>query len=137
MNIPDNNPYSDPSPANDNNPNARNIANTDKGTILSGFFLGWGLMIAGAMFSGFLISMVSGFVSGTSSYDSFLFQTTISLSLAMPLLIIIACMIWFGKKGKSKIVKGIGAAVLSLIALVLLLVAACFGLFAMNGGGFH
>ncbi|MEO8000365.1 MAG: hypothetical protein ABI644_00710 [Arenimonas sp.] len=131
MNDPNNNPYPDSStiPANRTDP--------EKGTILAGFFIGWGLMIGSGLLTGFVISVLIGMSNAISDGPSFIYQIVGLISFLMPIVIVIGAMIWFGKKGKSKIVKGIGAAIISLIALAILLIAACFGLFAMNGNGFH
>ncbi len=132
MNTPSDNPYTDSGSA------PTNKSDADKGTVLAGFFIGWGLMIGSAMLTGFIISILMGITNAVSSGNSSLYQAIGSMSLLIPVVIVVGSMIWFGKKGKSKIVKGIGAAIISLIALVILLVAACFGIFAMGGnGGWH
>ena len=132
MNTPGNNPYPEQDPA----PIIKYDA--DKGTVLAGFFIGWGLMIGSSMLTGFIISVLIGITNAISGGNNFLYQAVGSISFLIPIVIVIGAMIWFGKKGKSKIVKGIGAAIISLIALVILLVAACFGIFAMGGGsGWH
>lgn len=131
MNTPDNNPYPDSS-----TPPAKS-AEGDKGTVLAGFFIGWGLVIGSSMLGGFLISILSGFSNLIGGYNSLLFQGVSGISFTLPLVTVIVAMVWFGNKGKSKIVKGIAAALASMIALILLLVAACFGIFAMSGSGFH
>ena len=131
MNTPDNNPYPDSSP-----PPGKS-AEGDKGTVLAGFFIGWGLVIGSSMLGGFLVSILAGFSNLIGGYNSLLFQGVSGISFTLPLVTVIVAMVWFGNKGKSKIVKGIAAAIASMIALVLLLVAACFGIFAMSGSGFH
>ena len=131
MNTPSDNPYPNSTPQPNNNPEA------DKGTVLAGFFIGWGLMIGGSMLTGFVISILSALVNAIGGYDSLMFQGLGMLSLLLPVAILIAAIVWFYKKGKTKIVKGIIGAIVSSIALVLLLVAACFGLFAMGGSNFH
>jgi len=127
MNTPNDNPY--PGPA----PTTANKANVDKGSILAGFFIGWGLMIGGGILTGIIASFLSMVIGYNNSFLPFLSMC----AFLIPIIILIAGMVWFGKNGKSKTVKGIVAAIISLIALVLLLVAACFGIFAMNGSGFH
>lgn len=131
MNTQNENPYQNPGPA----PTDKPV--DDKGTVLAGFFIGWGLMIGGSTLTGFAITLISAFVSAIGGYDNFIFQGLALLSLLLPIAILVAAMVWFGKKGKSKTVKGIAAAIISAIALAVLLVAACFGIFAMGGGGFH
>lgn len=131
MNTPDNNPYPDSSPS------PAKSADGDKGTVLAGFFIGWGLVIGSSMLGGFLVSILAGFSNLIGGYNSLLFQGVSGVSFTLPLVTVIVAMVWLGNKGKSKIVKGIAAAIASMIALVLLLVAACFGIFAMSGSGFH
>jgi cytochrome bd-type quinol oxidase subunit 2 len=131
MNTPDNNPYTD------SNPSQAIQPDTDKGSVLSGFFIGWGLMIGCVMLAGFFIAILNEVSNSISNYDNFIFQTLALVTIVLPIIIVVSAMIWLGKKGKSKTVKGIAASVISLIALALLLVAACFGIFAMNGSGFH
>ncbi len=127
MNTPDNNPYPNALPPQNNN------SDNDKGSVLAGFFIGWGLMIGGSILTGAITALLSTVIG----YDNS-FMPLLSIgSFSLPIIIVIAVMVWLGKNGKSKTVKGIGAAIISMIALVLLLVAACFGIFAMNGSGFH
>ncbi len=47
--------------------------------------------------------------------------------------------IWLGTKGKTRTAQGIAFGFLSLFGVGLLLVAACFGIIALNGGfgGWH
>jgi hypothetical protein len=131
MNTPDNNPYPD------TDPSQAIQSGNDKGSVLSGFFIGWGLIIGCFMLAGFFVAIFNEVSNSISNYDNFIFQALALVTTVLPIIMIVSAMIWFGKKGKSKTVKGIAAAVISLIALALLLVAACFGIFAMNGSGFH
>jgi len=55
MNTPDNNPYPD------SNPTPVKSSDGDKGTVLAGFFIGWGLVIGSSMLGGFLVSILAGF----------------------------------------------------------------------------
>ncbi len=128
MNTPNDNPYTNSNPSPGNNPAS------DKGSVLTGFFIGWGLMIGGSILTGIVISIFAAFASSTGSYNNPLFEILGLVSLAMPIATIVAGMVWFGKKGKSNIVKGIAAAIISSIAIALLLVAACFGIIAVSGG---
>ena len=129
MNTPNDNPYPDSSPTPAKKPDA------DKGTVLSGFFIGWGLIIGISLITIFIVSVLINIASATNGGNDVIYQAIALISFLIPIAIIISAMVWFGKKGKSKTVKGIGAAIISLIALAILLVAACFGILAMSGGG--
>jgi len=129
MNTPDNNPYRDTSPA-----NAKPLV-PDQGSMLVGFFIGWGLIIGIIVITIFIVSVMINIAEAMSGGNSVIYQISGLVSFLIPIVFIVAAMIWFGKKGKSKIVKGIGAAIISLIALAILLVAACFGI--LSSGGWH
>jgi glucan phosphoethanolaminetransferase (alkaline phosphatase superfamily) len=126
MNTPNNNPYESTDQGQKSRPDL------SKGSALAGFGIGWAIMAGGGLLTSIGITVLQEFMS----YNSELAQALIMILLTLPLVILIAAMVWFGKKGKSKIVKGIAAAFGSLVALILLLVAACFGMFAMNGSRF-
>ncbi|MGH8108305.1 MAG: hypothetical protein ACREO1_06255 [Arenimonas sp.] len=129
MNTPNDNPYTN------SNPSPGNSPDSDKGSVLTGFFIGWGLMIGGSILTGIVISIFAAIASSAGNYyNNPLFEILGLVSLLMPIGIIVAGMVWFGKKGKSNIVKGIAAAIVSSIAIALLLVAACFGIVALSGG---
>ena len=99
----------------------------DNGSLLAGFLLGWAAMIAGVVVNGLLWSLQSSLgLPGTN---------IVFLGLgSLPLVAMIALAIWFSSRGKSRSTLGVLMAFGSMIGLVLLLVAACFGLIAANGG---
>ena len=129
MNTSNDNPYPDPSPTPPKKPDG------EKGTAVIGFFIGWSLIIGSSLITIFIVSVLINIASATSGGNDVIYQAIALISFLIPIAIIISAMVWFGKKGKSKTVKGIGAAIISLIALAILLVAACFGILAMSGGG--
>lgn len=120
--MPNNNPNFVPLPPPINNAGSANDS------VLIGFIIGWALMICGSVAAGFLASVFP--------YNSSLYSVGIIAVFTVPVLFVIGGMVWFYNKGKIKTVKGIGAALLSLVALAVLLVAACFGIVAL-GGRFH
>ncbi|MEO5596860.1 MAG: hypothetical protein ABIQ97_06900, partial [Lysobacteraceae bacterium] len=52
----------------------------------------------------------------------------------LPLLAMLVLLIWFSNQGKPRAVKGVLLSFASMVGLFVLLMAACFGLIAMNGG---
>jgi hypothetical protein len=118
--MPNENPYT----TNNQAPSTQVPAN--KGSMLLGFLTGWVIMIASSIVIGILFSVAQGIGSSLSSGSDRFFITIGIIGLAIPVLSLIAAMIWHGKKGQSKSVIGIGLSLVSLIAIVVLLVAACF-----------
>ena len=104
-------------------------SNADKGTMLSGFFIGWGVLIAASMLTGLLMTLFTRLPQFAMSFMGMSWLTTL-----LPQGALIAAMVWAFSKGKTRTGLGILAAIGSMIALALLLVAACFGLLASNGG---
>ena len=125
MNTPDNNPYPNPDPNQSKNEHG-------DGSVLAGFFIGWGLMIIGPVVTWLIAALAQNLISYQMLYSGVAYSFIYTVLGSLPLIMLIVAMIWFGKKGKSKTVKGIAAAIGSLIALALLLIAACFGIFSMR-----
>jgi hypothetical protein len=111
MNSPDNNPHS--SSASPQPPA------TQKGSAIAGFFFGWLIMLL----VGSTVFTIVGNDNGLGNAAMFV----IPISLG----IMISSIIWFIKKGKPKTAKGIVLSFVSLIALGLLLLAACYGIVSM------
>jgi hypothetical protein len=118
MNSSDNNPYESQDSAQSSG------LNNDKGSMFLGFFISWGVLLAGPLLTWLFVMLASTF----GGFIAFGF-TTVILQL-IPLVFVVGLMVWFGKQGKSKTVKGMAAGIASIIALILLLVAACFGILA-------
>lgn len=112
---------------NSSNPSDQ-LPSTNTGSAVVGFVLGWVAMIAGVVASAVLWSLQSSLgltdtgiiVMGVGSF---------------PLLAMIALLVWFASTGKSRSVKGVLLAFASMFGLVLLLVAACFGILMSGGFG--
>ena len=98
------------------------------GSLLIGFLLGWVAMIAGVVCNGVFWSLQSSLdLPGT---DIFFLGVG-----SLPLVAMIALAVWFNSSGKSRSALGVLLAFGSMIGLVLLLVAACFGILATGGFG--
>jgi hypothetical protein len=99
----------------------------DQGSLLKGFLLGWAAMIAGVI--------VNVWFWTFQLSRNMQFAGVLSFAIGnLPWLAPIALVIWFASEGQPRSVKGVLLAFASLIGLMLLLVAACFGLVAINGG---
>ena len=104
-----------------------NKPDSGKGSALDGFVLGVVLIIASTLCSAFFISLASDNKAGMASDTT---GAIVMLSLFLPILTLITAILTFAIKRKDKIVYGIlGAAALGMVALPILLVAACFGMF--------
>jgi len=124
MNSPYENPGLSPPP-----PEPTNAP--DKGSVLIGFLVGWGAMIASTVVSGALMAAASAVMSGWNSAFS-LIAMIVGL---LPLASLVGLIVWYAMKGKSRSAWGVAAAFASLLALCVLLIAACFGL--MSGTNWH
>lgn len=105
-------------------------ATPDKGSVLVGFLVGWGAMIASTVVAGALMAGAGALMTGWNSA----FSLIAMIGGLLPLASLIGLIIWYAMKGKSRSALGVAAAFGSLLALCLLLVAACFGL--MSGTNF-
>lgn len=93
------------------------------GSIVAGFFAGWATMIA----SGAITLFVSTSTTHNGAHGP-AERILSSLAALLPLASMAALIFWFAVKGKNRSVLGVVAAIGSIMALLLLLVAACFGL---------
>ena len=100
----------------------------DTGSLMAGFLLGWGAMIAGVLVNGIFWALQSslGFPAFGMVFVGF---------GSLPLVAMIVLAVWFANRGKSRSAAGVLLAFGSMVALVLLLVAACFGILATGGFG--
>jgi hypothetical protein len=103
----------------------------DKGSLLTGFFWGCGIIIIGYL--PVILSIIFGIPQSVLSFGFHFTGLTGLLIYPLPIIALIGAIIWFGKQGKSKHVKGIFLGMLAMFALVLLLVAACFGILIYDG----
>lgn len=101
----------------------------DKGSLLIGFLVGWVAMIASTVVAGAVMVGVGALMQFGSAFS--VIPAIISL---LPMGSLIGLIIWYAQQGKTRSALGVAAAFGSLLALCLLLVAACFGL--MSGSNF-
>lgn len=94
-----------------------------RGSLLAGFFLTWAALIGGSIVSGVLMSL--------NLRDANL----ILLLFSLPWVLIIGLIVWLAKTGKTRTANGMLIGIASVVAVGLLLVAACFTLLA--GTTFH
>lgn len=116
---------------NENPDQAPPPAAPDKGSVLIGFVVGWGAMIASAIVVSVMMSGAGALMSGWNSA----FSLIAVIGGLLPFASLIGLIIWYAAKGKSRSAWGVVAAFGSLLALCLLLVAACFGLMSDTNFG--
>ena len=98
-----------------------------RGSIGLGIGLAWACLIGGYTIFGFLISAVYTVLPMEA-------RDTIAILLALlPWVMMIALIVWMASSGQPRTASGIGLGIASIFAVALLLVAACFGLFASGG----
>src|SRR5215471_2678091 len=102
-----------------------------RGSLALGVVLAWACLIGGYFVVGVFVSAIGSLIRGGSD-----FVTLIALlSCLAPWIAMLVLAIWFAKKGEPRTALGIGVGVGSIVGILLLLVAACFGL--MSGTNFH
>jgi hypothetical protein len=100
----------------------------NNGSLLAGFVLGWVAMIVGVVASGMLYALQSS--AGLPGVGVVFIGVG-----SLPLVAMIVLAIWFANRGQSRSAAGVLLAFGSMVALILLLVAACFGILATGGFG--
>ena len=102
----------------------------DKGSLLIGFLLGWATMIGSSVHAGAAVAVAGAMTNWNSAVG-----LIISAAGLLPIACLIGLIIWYAQQGKSRSALGVVAAFGSLLALCLLLVAACFGLISGTNFG--
>src|SRR5215475_11322113 len=106
-------------------------ASSADGSLALGIVIAWACLIGGYFVVGVFISAIAGLVRGGSD-----FVTLIALLSALaPWIAMLVLAIWFAKKGERRTALGIGVGFASILGILLLLVAACFGI--LSGTNFH
>jgi hypothetical protein len=94
---------------------------SERGSVLKGFFIGLMLIITSALISWLIIA---------NSFENNSIEHILLLAISPAAIVLLFSMVWFGWKGKSRIIYGILASIaIAVVSLPLLLVAACFGMF--------
>jgi len=95
-----------------------------RGSMLAGVACAWALLIFGYAIVVGAFNAFDGIDSGTGT-----------LLLALPWLGMIGLMVWFAANGRPRSALGVLLGIGTIVAVALLLVAACFGL--LSSGGWH
>jgi hypothetical protein len=90
-----------------------------------GIALAWAALIGGYT----LVAFVAGALASVHGYNG---DTALIVLLLAPWALMLALIVWFASNNQPRTALGIAVGVATIIAVVLLLVAACFGLFALN-----
>lgn len=100
----------------------------DRGSMVVGFFVGWGVLIGGCIVAGMIGALLNA-IMGWNPVGAVLMQ----LLGFLPIGGLIGLIIWYAQRGQTRSALGVAATIGSLFALALLLVAACFGILATSG----
>jgi hypothetical protein len=92
----------------------------NRGSLLLGVGCAWGLLLGG--YAVVAAILLPGHVDGG----------TATLLLMLPWAAMIALIVWFATNGRPRSAGGVMIGIGSIFGVLLLLVAACFGLFANN-----
>jgi hypothetical protein len=96
-----------------------------RGSLGLGIALAWAALIGGYTLVAFLASALSSVIRNGG-------DVTIAMFMLAPWVLMLVLIIWFATKNQQRTALGIAVGIASIIAVALLLVAACFGLFALN-----
>ena len=112
---------------NDPNPSSVLQQADPRGSRWLGFGLFWLILVGGGIVSGIIISAAGMLFNAVG--------LAYGLAGLLPWIAPLVLAIWLANKGKTRTAQGIAFGFLSLFAAGLLLVAACFGIFALGGFG--
>ena len=100
-----------------------------RGSLGLGVALAWACLIAGYTFCGFVLGAISELQMGEGALG------LVVLVALLPWAAMIALIVWMASRGQTRTAKGIGVGIASILGVLLLLVAACFGL--LSTANFH
>jgi len=107
-------------------------ADPGKGSLGAGIALAWACLIGGY----FVVSVLSGIVFSVLNGANSSFGAMIAILLALlPWLAMIWLIVHFRKTDQPRTALGVGVGIASIFGVLLLLVAACFGL--LSNANFH
>ena len=101
------------------------------GSLGLGVALAWACLIAGYTFCAFVIGALSNI---NPPWGDGMVGMLVLLAL-LPWAGMIALVVWMASRGQTRTAKGIGVGIASILGVLLLLVAACFGL--LSTANFH
>ena len=102
------------------------------GSLGSGIAIAWACLIGGYIVVSVLASGIFRVINGVNSDLGVILAALMCL---LPWIVMIALIVHFAKKNQSRTALGIGVGIASIIGVLLLLVAACFGL--LSNTNFH
>lgn len=105
-----------------------------RGSLLVGFLLGWAAIFGGYVAIGALFALLVNIVGSGGGSELY---TVLPLLYVLPWGLVLGLIVWFAIKNKPRSALGVVLAIGSMIALGILLVAACFGIIALSGGNWH
>jgi len=103
-------------------------AGSAAGSLGAGIAIAWGCFIGGYVVAGFLLGAIGSIASPLA-------VAMWPLMALAPWILMIVFAVRLAGRGQSRTAKGIGVGVASILGVVLLLVAACFGL--LSNANFH
>lgn len=101
-----------------------------RGSLLLGFLLGWGAVFGGYVVLGGLAALLFSVAGNSGNNGIFML---LPLLYALPWAAVLGLIVWFAVKNQPRSALGVVLAIASMVGLAILLVAACFGLFALSG----
>ena len=101
------------------------------GSLGLGIGLAWACLIGGYIAVALIATMVFSALGGSSDAAAVIAM----LSTLAPWIAMLVLAIWFAKNGQSRTALGIGVGFASILGVLLLLVAACFGI--LSTANFH
>jgi hypothetical protein len=96
---------------------------SERGSLGLGIALAWVCLIGGYVVAG----VVAGIVQFRAMTDGL-----ITLLIALPWLLMLGLAVWFAANGRPRTALGVAIGFATILAVALLLVAACFGLISAN-----
>ncbi len=113
-------------------PSNLQTADRKKGSLGAGIALAWACLIGGYFVVGVMSSFVFSMLRGANSDAGAMVAIVLCL---LPWIAMIWLIVRFNKTGQPRTALGIGVGIASIIGVLLLLVAACFGL--LSNTNFH
>jgi hypothetical protein len=103
-----------------------------RGSLGKGIAIAWAVLIGGYVVIG---SVIGALVTTTRQFDGDLANALAIGAIFVPWLAMIALIIRYAAKNQPRTAAGIGVGMASIVGVVLLLIAACFGL--LSSTNFH
>lgn len=99
------------------------------GSLLKGLILGWVIVVGGYV----LLGMVAAGLGSMGAFNTGGGEMLLVLFGIAPWLGLVALLVYYIANGEPRSAGGLGLAVVTMVAVAVLLIAACFALFASSG----